>query len=292
MTLMKPVFRSSALLWFSLLSACSALHAPTEQNATPSHAAISHAGQTLWQSGIQFVAVQSRPAGTPANNQPHAIGADRIRALLGSLRVSKDGQDHAKPVFTPDAVAALSPALAKGLATAGPDQDIAFAVTTRAQSNQHQMLLLDVREPLLTTGLVFYREGRLNLIFGKMHTTFEAHYLNTSQPPPTPAGQRSRRIQNGWQISGDAGFTYPRPGRRDWVSMPISSGTSGNSGNSGASTQSASNHSEQTPEPGTTVDRRYQEIAQRLRVVDKLHAKGLITDQEYRDKRREILKGL
>lgn len=283
MTLMKPVFRWSALLWLPLLSACSTLHVPTEQSADTSRAAISPAGQTLWRSGIQFVALRPRPAGTRANDQPHAIGTDRIRALLGSLRVSTDGKNDAQPVFTPAALAALSPALAKGLATAGPDQDIAFAVTTLAQSNQHRMLLLDIREPLLTTGLVFYREGRLNLIFGKMHTAFEAHYLNTGQPPPMPAGQRSRRIQNGWQITGDADLTYLRPGRRDWVSVPISSATPA---------QPAPERSGQAPERSTPADRRYQDIAERLRMADKLHAQGLITDQEYRNKRREILKGL
>jgi len=39
-------------------------------------------------------------------------------------------------------------------------------------------------------------------------------------------------------------------------------------------------------------DSRYREIQERLRTLERLKADGLITEEEYRDRRRAILEGL
>ena len=279
---------SGALLLIgALLTACATQPTSPRKPAADSAVSSSAGGKVIWQSGLQFVALRAQPAGVAANDQPHTVDAARLRSVLGSLQ-AKRGDKAGRAVFTSQALDKLCPALSRALSEARPHQDIAFAVVTRGPAPDTKMLLIHVQEALLTTGLVFYRNGQLNIIFGKMHTPFEVRYINTGKPPRLTPGSRNRRIQSGWRVTGDNDRVHPKAGRPDWVSITMS-----------ASVVPAASPSQQTsPKAGKPVhaatqgNTQYQSIARRLRILEKLHANGLITNKEYRQKREQILNNL
>ncbi|MGN8160807.1 SHOCT domain-containing protein [Salinisphaera sp. SWV1] len=295
------VMRAGALIVGCIALAACATQQPRSQVAGfNSDLPASASGSVIWSSGLQFVALKAQPAGPAPNDQPHSVTADRLRNLLASLKV-KHNSSRVRPVFTSEALDKLGPALSKALSTAGPHQDITFAVVTQGQAPNAQMLLIHGREPLMTTGLAYYRNGQLNLIFGKMHMPFEARHINTGRLPKLTPGSRKQRIQSGWAVLGGKQMAHPQPDRPDWVSFAI------NDSGAPAATPVAATpipklspdkpkpERVQTPvkapvntEGGTT----YQSIAKRLRTLKRLDANGLITDKEYRQERQKILNSL
>ena len=283
----RAVYSGILLLMAPLLTACATQPDRPQNSVANSQVSAAAGGKVIWQSGLQFVALKTRPAAVPANDQPHAVGAARLRSLLGSLKV-KRGDKSSRPVFTGEALKELCPALSRALSVAQPNQDIAFTVVTRGQSPGTKMLLIHVQEPLVTTGLVFYRGGRLNIIFGKMHTPFEVRYINTGKPPRLTPGSRTQRIQSGWKVFGGQHMAYPKEGRADWVSFNMSASVTP----AATPSQKASPKNGKPAQAAANGDTRYQSIARRLRILEKLHANGLITDKEYRQKRQQILNNL
>lgn len=286
--------RHGVLFLFCMLLVACATHQPRLQTSGASNGGAPGSGHdnVIWTSGLQFVALKAVPAKAPTNDQPNSVPADRLRTLLGSLKV-KWGTHSVQPVFTPSALGKLDPALSKALSEARPHQDVVFAVVTQGRPPNTGMLLIHGRQPLMTTGLVYYRNGRLNIIFGKMHTPFEARYINTGTPPQLTPGSRKQRVQSGWAVVGGKQMTHPRPNRPDWVRFAINTSKTAElpvtppmpmpkrAANNGQPTQLR-----------TEGSATYQSIAGRLRILKKLHANGLITGKEYRQKRQEILNNL
>lgn len=284
---MKPLLRCAILLLgIALLGGCAAeqnrsqpARASTLPNTAPS-------GSTLvWHAGIQFVALTPQPSDTPANHQPIHVTAAQLRSALAALQVSRGTATTGEPVFTAGALKALGPPLARALAKAGPHEDVTFAVLTRGDSGRAPMLIIHIQQPLITTGRAFYRHGHLNVIFGLMHAPFEDHYVKTGQLPALTPGQRSHRLHSGWRVVSDRPLTYPQPQRRDWVSVALAQPP--------AASKPAPQTAQSSPQPAPkTVESEYHNLATRLRVLDKLHQQGLITNQEFQQKRKQILNGL
>lgn len=305
------VHHGAIFLFCMLLAACT-IHQPHLQTGgtggtSSGEAPASRHGKVIWSSGLQFVALKALPATAPTNDQPHSVTANRLRTLLGSLKV-KWGAHRVQPVFTHNALGKLAPALSKALSKAQPRQDIVFAVVTQGQPHNARMLLTlpygKHKQPLITTGLVFYHHKRLNIIFGKMHTPFEAQQINTAKPPKLTPGSRKQRIQTGWAVVGGTQMTHPRPNRPDWVSIAVNASAAPAATrmpkpapNNSQPTQSKTEGKTEGKTQAKTQAKRqgnatYQSIARRLRILEKLHANGLITDQEYRRKRQKILNNL
>ena len=120
----------------------------------------------------QYVKIVKRGKGTPGqNDQPIQIRAEQLRMVLESIKTRKDTgliseQMEDVPVFVPSEIAVLSTSLSRGLAQAGPDEDVIFQVV-----GMHPGALS--KEAQGITGRVFYQGGRLNLIFGDVHKSIE-----------------------------------------------------------------------------------------------------------------------
>jgi len=247
----------------------------------------------LWHSGVQFVALTPQGDGASPNQQPADLTPAQVRQALAELKVARGSQGATAPVFIDAALQELSPKLAAALSKAGPHQDVTFAVASKGESADTHMLLIHINQPLLTTGRVFYRNGRLNVIFGLVNQPFETEYAKTGRLPPMPPGNRARRVRSGWRVTGGQAVEHPASGRGDWVSVALARTMPA------AKTESAAQSSKPAaPQQGAAggakspVQSEYDRIAKRLRVLDKLHRQGLITDQEYRAKRKQILSGL
>jgi hypothetical protein len=308
--------------------------------------------KNLWSSGEQFVAIekQDRQQGVTVRPNQHIteISVERVRAMLESMELRSPDKDRNMPLFNEDEIKILSEYIPVGLALSGPDEDVTFAVIGLYVE---AMGVLKKRE--VTTGRVFYQDGRINIIFGDIHRELketmgvkEDRRLNPFHP-----GSRAGSVgyQDGTILPKQGGEVFAK-NRQDWVAFQLGSGqgealaqaeqetevdtpparrentgtlspapdnlASGTPKN--AATQAPPSEQKYTPPAPTPrytaapVAPRYtgsavrdyrssaqvgqpavkKSIEERLVILNNLRSKRLITEDEYRDKRMEILSEL
>jgi len=244
----------------------------------------------VWQGRDQFVAIEKQdpsPNNAAANEHPVDIPAGRLRDALATVDVSYPDQDGEVPLFHDQELQILGNAVSKGLASAGPDEDVTFAVIG-------QRALLDgfLKERKVTTGRVFCRKGRLNFIFGDVLRDVKEN--EDRRLHPLLMGSQSITPPHDWALAakpGSAGFTMERP---DWITFPL------------APPETPGAVSPLPPEVGAAARKppgtvapvlpgsapAKPGIAERLMLLNDLRGRRLITDEEYRRKRQQILDGL
>ncbi|CAH9014103.1 hypothetical protein [Candidatus Nitrosacidococcus sp. I8] len=87
-----------------------------------------------------------------------------MRTILESLTIPKRQllvQEELRPIFSPAEILQLSTYLPKGLVLADPDQDIIFVIMGFQKG-------IMAKEKVVNTGRVFFRDNKLNIIFGKL----------------------------------------------------------------------------------------------------------------------------
>lgn len=247
----------------------------------------------IWQTREQFVKIegQDHPAGVtvPANVHPADISVDRLRYVFDSIVVLLPGKDKAEQLFNDDELKLLSEKIHEGLAAAGPREDVTFAVI-----GHHAVLLGFLKQRMITTGRVFCQDGRINIIFGDILR--EVKENEDRRLYPLLSGSRSTGVTRELALSVQPErdiFTMKRP---DWVIFPIAGPVvsvgapaspqgpaSAGSGNRGVTP--AETREKPAPAAGKSAE-------ERLMILNDLRQKKLITDEEYRAKRLEILNGL
>lgn len=240
----------------------------------------------LWQSRDQFVALERQDiaSGGPAhvNDHPAELALDRLSAILSSIDLRPTDGGKPEPLFTAPAVQALAPHLQQALHQASPGEDVTFAVI-----GLHSTLFGLAKSPKVTTGRVFYKDGRLNIIFGLVRQ--DVRDREDRRLFPFTPGSRHQAPEGEWTLlphPGQNGFTLPR---KDWVTFNEQWQAPA------AQIPAAEQHA---PAPQTapgTPEKQLRETrgpAERLSTLNELKSKGLISDEEYRAKRLEILNGL
>lgn len=259
--------------------------------------ALAAGGKTIWQSRDQFVAIEKQDGeGATANNHPAKLSADQLRSMLESLETTETGKNKPLPVFNEPEREILVEMLREGLSLAGPKEDVTFAVI-----GQFPALMGLARERKVTTGRVFYREGELNIIFGMVHQDFKDN--EDRRLAPFVPGSRTRSAELGGRISASAEQLYFTMKRGDWlVFSPASIGSSpGMSGESATPAVKPEQAGRRPPETDITrkqeskpvkPDKQGKTVEERLMLLNELRNKKLITEEEYRAKRLEILNEL
>jgi hypothetical protein len=179
----------------------------------------------LWSSGEQFVAIekQDRQQGGTVRPNQHIteISVERVRSMLESMELRSLDKDRNMPLFNEDEIKILSEYIPVGLALSGPDEDVTFAII----GNYVEALgVLKKRE--VTTGRVFYQDGRINIIFGDIHRELketmgvkEDRRLNPFLPG-SRAG--SVGVQDGTILPKSGGEIFAK-NRQDWVAFQLGS---------------------------------------------------------------------
>jgi hypothetical protein len=216
-----------------------------------------------------YVRIQRIEAGAADNAHPFDISVDALRQALASLEVEGGVSISAKPMFTDEELEEIVPHLVAALAKAGPKEDVTFAVTGR-----HGMFG-SYSSKSVTTGRLFVRDRQLSIVFGLVHELYQGGELGPSVPS-FPPGSRAYRPDSVWRLVPKIGRLADK--RVDWLmldttKLPTPRAKAGDAGAAGA-------------------DSRYQEIQNRLNVLSRLKADGLITEEEYSERRRAILQGL
>ncbi len=275
------------------------------------HSRAWYAGQI---SGEQYVRVvkHDRPKGglISQNDHPAILEPGQIRSALGELEVKPTPDDKPIPVFTAPELDVLGKRLSEGLALAGPDEDITFAVI-----GLRRALFGLAKRPMATTGRVFYKNGKLNLIFGKVVAELKEH-IDPRLEPLTP-GSRTRQVSHDWTLPDEPGMQLYADGdmiRSDWVMLdlasmaahealstkPVKNGTIGSETSATTPERvSAPQETGQAPAyqpPAVTqapqTGKASKTIEERLMILNDLKNKKLITDEEYKAKRAKILNDL
>jgi hypothetical protein len=241
----------------------------------------------VWSDGFHdYIRLQTADAG--ANNaHPAAVTHNQVKVFMKALQI-KDSDDDLLPLFSPDEENYLSDEFAKGLKQANATQDLIFFSTARRGS-------FIVGPKGANTGRMFVADGALHLIIGEAHEGYAAKLKAQGRIPDFSFGSRTKA---GKIALHGTGITYPGgDSRRDWVAMSLS-----DTAPKAAETPAAPAKSEPAPATPAPVDaapvpapaardaKFYAQQEERLRRLQDLRKKGLITDKEFEAKKQEILK--
>ncbi len=246
----------------------------------------------LFKSRDQYVRIVKQDAvkgmKTPPNDQPVSLDMDQIRSALSSLEIMFPKQNKSVPVFEKPELDTLEKYLSRGLAEAGPDEDVIFTVI-----GDYKELYGLAKAPKYTSGRVFYREGKLNIIFGKIQADYKSYGLYAPvdrRTDPLLPGSRSVQAEHVWRLLGqpDQSFYSSNAGvRSDWVILDLASMEARAA--LGENAPAAQAPGKSSPQPYYVNQKTVEE---RLQTLNDLKSKKLITDEEYEKKRLEILKEL
>lgn len=261
----------SLLVLAAAVSACAATG--TEDRRHP---------DDVFRSGDNYVRLVPVEAGAPVNAHPFAISASELRRLLAGINVAGADSIGKAPVFSKEELAMIVPPLAAALSKAGPHQDVTFAVTA------YPGLFGSYSPKSVTTGRLFASADAVNLIFGWMQERFGGADYEYKIPAVAP-GVRARRIDTaGWTIEPGSAHLYDKRG--DWLVFDRSAIPAATIVPTHPSIEAGVKSGGGAVVP--TVDAKAQEVENRLRLLDRLKEKGVITEQEYFERRRAILREL
>ncbi len=246
----------------------------------------------LFKSREQYVRIVKQDAvkgvKVPPNEHPVFFDTDQIRNALGSLEIMMPGQSKSLPVFSKPELDTLAPYVRQGLSEAGPEEDVIFAVI-----GDYKAVYGLAKTPKYTTGRVFYREGKLNIIFGKIQEDYKSYGLYAPEDrrlKPLAPGVRSAASEHVWTLlyQPDQEFhTGPDGQRTDWVVLDL------------ASMEARAAMDEQPVKPAGSGGGQAQAmpkvektVEERLKTLNDLKDKKLISEEEYQQKRADILKDL
>ena len=206
------------------LSACS--RAPEKQPQQNVQAASANFNKDLYEADVQYVRVVNSDVPGVANEHPFNITTDNMRTILSSIFVTETVlfNERQSPLLAPSELQILSTALASGLSNASAGEDVVFVTL-----GVHPGTLAKERQ--VNSARVFIKNGRLNMIFGKVHEQYRDKDQYTGQAidrrvNPLLPGTRKQDSEPNVHIALDNGQAYhidPETGneRSDWIEIDI-----------------------------------------------------------------------
>lgn len=236
------------------------------------------------------VRLAARESGAPANQHPFTAQPEALRQQLAQVRF--DVGSGTQPLFATDELGDLLGPLVDALATAGPDDDLLLLSSSRRGGGLFQ-------QPLAVTARLFVQGAQLQVIVSDTRYEFYNEYRATGRPPQFNFGSRTKA--GGASLRSSSGTQT----RSDWLALPLSvtavaaplpalqppPGVV-------APTSAATVAAPMAPAPAAVPTPRPRdpgyadEIEQRLTTLKRLRDRGLISEEEYQQKRREILQAL
>ena len=269
--------------------------------------------RTLWKSGEQYVAIvkQDRQSGGTMKPNEHIteISVDRLHSALASMDLRLPDKDKSIALFNEEELRILSEYIAEGLALAGPDEDVNFVII-----GHYVEALGFLKKRMVTGGRVFCQDGQINIIFGDVHRVL-------TETMGVPEDRRLNPFMVGTRngsVGEHKGTLLPKPGseifaklREEWVLFPIKAPENQMAPDSGAPVPGAREAAPATsqdsgvpapvprevapptaPNAGKAAPAVKKTVEERLMILNELRNKKLISEEEYRAKRLDILNDL
>jgi hypothetical protein len=231
----------------------------------------------LFRSRDQFVRVVKQDGAKgvkiPSNDHPVFLEAAQLRTALGSLEFVLPKKDKSSPVFEKPELDVLERYLSNAFEQAGPDEDVVFAVV-----GDYLAAYGLAKEQMSITARMFYRDGKLNIIFGDIHAKY---YPNVDRRIyPLAPGSRFLPKNHEWKLLGypyQEFYMGPDGQRTDWLVIDLA-----------AMTARAAMGEKET----ATIPPHAKTVEERLSILNELKNKKMITEEEYQMKRSSILNEL
>ena len=228
-----------------------------------------------------FVRIERSEPGAAPNLHPVIVSVSVLKKALGDVQLGTD------PLFNETELAEIVPPLTAALGRTTADQDISFAV-----SGKHSALAM-LAPRSVTSARLFRNADGLQLIVGLAQRPFESEFNATGVLIAFEPGRRNAPVDASIRLSDADPASASR--RADWVSLPIAP-VIAEPALTGAPTTAqpppSSAPPSTAPRPAPKADASHRDIAERLKILQSLRDTGLITQQEYEDKRRQILNDL
>ncbi len=192
-------------------------------------------GREVWTGSDQWVRIVPQDAGAvpaPLNEHPATLEPEVLTRILSTLLLWREGGlldsgDETLALFTAPQASLLGRKLSDALAEAQPNEDVTFAVMGLASK------LVVGREHFSTAGRVFVQGGKLQLIIGDMHRTYQygkekdisgvEQGVDRRIHPHNP-GERKKARAHPARIMNTDGVAYHKDGaelRGDWIEIDI-----------------------------------------------------------------------
>ncbi len=234
----------------------------------------------IYEGLFSFVRIERSEPGAAPSRHPVSVSASVLQKALAGIQFRNE------PLFSDDELAEIVSPLVTALARATPDQDVSFAV-----SGRHSALGPLVPRSV-TTGRVFRSAEGLQLIIGLAHQAFEAEFNGSGVLVAFEPGRRATPVSPSLHLSGsEPGLTWRRG---DWASFDLDGMAAAAEPPPVTATPAlrAAPAPVAAPAPPADADARYRQISERLKTLQRLRDAGLITQQEYDERRRAILDSL
>jgi hypothetical protein len=243
----------------------------------------------------EFTAIQraEREPGASPNQHPAAIAPETLRQLLAPVRLVVGS--GTQPLFAPDEISELIEPLSEALSVAQPGDDLLLLSTHRRGGGV-------LVAPLGLTARLFVQDHALHLIVHEARRDFVNAYIGSRIPPTFTFGSRGKA---GLVTLQDPGATVRRT---DWLAIPVNRVAAAAAAPAPqpavlpvapAPAPGVPPKAQTAPPPATAAapaarpaPASADEIEQRLLTLKRLRERGLISEEEYQQKRREILQAL
>lgn len=240
--------------------------------------------------------IETRESGAALNQHPVQLSAAELRALLAQVQWVDNPNE---PLFSAKQLDEISAPVAAALGRASAEQDVSFAVSDQFG------LTGALAGRAVTTARMFRHGDQLQLIVGLGRRDFESEFRGTGTLIAFEPGQRGQIVDRHLRLAlaADAG----RLVRADWAALvigrdgtPVTPAVAATPAPTPVAPAPSSKATvlPPAPQPGPppaaarSADEIYRGVAERLRALDKLRSDGLITEAEYQDKRRQLLRDL
>lgn len=254
--------------------------------AAPALRAANPPGTTLWEARWQYVRLVPSDGEAP-NRHPATLTKADIRSALAQVKLDP-GNGEPVEFLTPEERDFYADQAGNALAKAAPGTDVVVCTIGMRKG------VFGLNQPKITTTRLFMDGSGLNVIVGEALTDAPDDTTYVKVDPRLVSftdGRRSAAARAKWKLLGaNAGITVKRA---DWVIIPAAVMAIPEAG----SLDSQRNMQEQVQQMQQQMQQLKQSapatsIEQRLRVLDELMAKKLVTPEEYSAKRRDILNAL
>jgi hypothetical protein len=285
--------------------------------------------RTVWENNEQYVRIvpqDEAASGKPRpNDHPVHLAQDEVRDVLRSLELWVEGgffrDDEAVRVFDGMPVNLLAQYIVEGLGTAKPGEDVTFNV------RGYGKVAFDVaKERFWTAGRVFFVDGKLNLIIGSyqlkkdkgIRNAEAAHgVLEDYRLMPFAPGSRAKQSKMPGRIVSIAGVTPHDDGsgaRPDWVEIDVARVVADYRDSLIPAEEKKRDQRLKAEAAKLTLERRQmreemarlrkelnelkrhgssaESVEERLATLQKLRDSEVISEQEFQQRRAEILKDI
>jgi len=283
----------------------------------------SHADEVLWKSGLNFhikIVKQDKSSGAPIPNQhPVTLNAKQIINALNLFKIWTKKfleDDEIRTVFSIQQSRLLGQYLSEGFRKANTGEDIVFALS-RLESG-----FLGIKKRVYMGGRAFYLNNRLNIIIGDFDKPgdkfLERVYASSGADEPRyylAHGRRAKASKFDESIIVIEGIDVYKAGpkvRHDWFVINIEKASTTYLAQKSGNKQPVNRASDEAirieaaklaqerrqmrlemarlrKEMNQTKNNNSSSVEERLRRLDDLKNKELISKDEYATKREEIL---